>query len=113
MTQQNSSFFQNTGHSSMTSIWCAAPTHGSLAMNMSPGRMPGLSARCSSVHLTWVSVTPDMYCMYGPKNTNSASSVRIDGLRSSAYMATGEPERRWIVEPCSSFTFHSAWRTTS
>jgi len=39
--------------------------------------------------------------------------VRIDGFRSSAYIATGEPDRRWIVAPCSSFTFHSAWRTTS
>jgi hypothetical protein len=39
--------------------------------------------------------------------------VRIEGLRSSAYIATGEPESRWMVAPCSSFTFHSAWRTTS
>ena len=34
-------------------------------------------------------------------------------MRSSAYIATGEPDRRWMVAPCSSFTFHSAWRTTS
>ncbi len=113
VTQQKSSPFQNTGQSSITSIWCAAPTQGSLARNMSPSRMPGLSLRFSSVHFTCVSVTPDMYCMYGPKYTNSASSVRIDGLRSSAYIATGEPDRRWMVAPCSSFTFHSAWRTTS
>src|SRR3989442_1505463 len=37
----------------------------------------------------------------------------MDGFRSSAYIATGEPESRWIVAPCSSFTFHSACRTTS
>ena len=36
VTQQKSSPFQNTGQSSITSIWCAAPTHGSLARNMSP-----------------------------------------------------------------------------
>ncbi len=34
-------------------------------------------------------------------------------MRSSAYIATGDPERRWMVAPCSSFTFHSACRTTS
>ena len=39
--------------------------------------------------------------------------MRIEGFKSSAYIATGEPERRWIVAPCSSFTFQSAWRTTS
>ena len=38
VTQQKSSPFQNTGQSSITSIWCAAPTHGSLARNMSPSR---------------------------------------------------------------------------
>ncbi len=59
VTQQNSSPWWNTGQSSITSIWCAA--------NMSPSRMPGLSLRFSSVHFTCVSVTPDMYCMYGPK----------------------------------------------
>ncbi|MDF3009879.1 MAG: hypothetical protein K0S03_675 [Burkholderiales bacterium] len=67
VTQQKSSLFQNTGQSSITSIWCAAPTQGSLARNMSPSRMPGLLLRFSSVHFTCVSVTPDMYCMYGPK----------------------------------------------
>ncbi len=113
VTQQNSSPFQNTGQMSITSCWCAAPTHGSLARNMSPSRIPGLSLRYSRIHFTWVSVTPDMYCMYGPKYTNSPSSVRIEGLRSSAYIATGEPEMRWIVAPCSSFTCQSEWRTTS
>jgi len=63
VTQQKSSPFQNTGQRSITSIWCAAPTQGSLARNMSPSWMPGLSARFSSVHFTCVSVTPDMYCM--------------------------------------------------
>ncbi len=28
-------------------------------------------------------------------------------------MATGEPEMRWMVAPCSSFTFHRLWRMTS
>src|SRR5262249_35910858 len=105
--------FQNTGQMSITSCWCAAPTQGSLARNMSPSRIPGLSLRYSSAHFTWVSVTPDMYCMYGPKYTNSPSSVRIEGLRSSAYIATGDPDRRWIVAPCSSFTCHKLWRITS
>ena len=67
LTQQKSSPFQNTGQISITSCWCAAPTHGSLARNMSPSRTPGLSLRYSSTHFTCVSVTPDMYCMYGPK----------------------------------------------
>src|SRR5260370_15631496 len=67
VTQQNSSPFQNTGQSSITSCWCAAPTHGSLARNISPSLIPGLSLRYSITHFTCVSVTPDMYCMYGPK----------------------------------------------
>ena len=67
VTQQKSSPFQNTGQMSITSCWCAAPTQGSLARNMSPSRMPGLSPRNSRIHFTCVSVTPDMYCMYGPK----------------------------------------------
>src|ERR1700682_5720676 len=113
VTQQKSSPFQNTGQISITSCWCAAPTHGSLARNMSPSRMPGLSLRYSRTHFTCVSVTPDIYCIKGPKYRSSPSSVRIEGLRSSAYMATGEPERRWIVAPCSSFTCQSACRTTS
>ena len=63
MIQQNSSPSQNTGQMSITSCWWAAPTQGSLARNMSPSWMPGLSLRCSRIHFTWVSVTPDMYCM--------------------------------------------------
>ena len=63
VTQQKSSPFQNTGQISITSCWCAAPTQGSLARNMSPSAMPGLSLRYSSTHFTCVSVTPDMYCM--------------------------------------------------
>ena len=34
-----------------------------LLLAMSPGLMPGLSLRCSRIHFTCVSVTPDMYCM--------------------------------------------------
>src|SRR5258706_15654898 len=61
VTQQKSSPFQNTGQISITSCWCAAPTQGSLARNISLSRMPGFSLRYSSNHFTWVSVTPDMY----------------------------------------------------
>ena len=44
---------------------------------------------------------------------NSPSSVKIDELRSNAYMATGEPEMRWIVIPSSSLMFQRLWRMTS
>ena len=44
---------------------------------------------------------------------NSPSSVKIDELRSKAYIATGEPEIRWIVIPSSSLIVHRLWRTTS
>ena len=61
--QQKSAPSQNTGQITITSIWCAAPTQGSLARNMSPSAMPGFSLRCSRIHFTCVSVTPDMYCI--------------------------------------------------
>src|SRR5207249_7478911 len=61
VTQQNSSPFQNTGHSSITSIWCAAPTQGSLARNMSPSRMPGLSLR-SEEHTSELQSRFDLVC---------------------------------------------------
>src|SRR6266542_2360879 len=35
---------------------------------------------------------------------NSPFSVKIDEFRSKAYIATGEPEMRWIVIPSSSLT---------
>ncbi len=41
------------------------------------------------------------------------SSVKIDEFRSKAYMATGEPEMRWIVIPSSSLMFQRLWRITS
>ena len=44
---------------------------------------------------------------------NSPSSVKIDEFRSKAYMATGEPEMRWIVIPSSSLMFQRLWRMTS
>ena len=58
--QQKSLPSQNTGFSSVTSIWCAAPTQGSFERNMSPSKMPGLPLRYSSVHFTCTSDTPDM-----------------------------------------------------
>ena len=67
VTQQKSSFSWNTGQMSISSCWWAAPTQGSFARNMSPSWNPGFSLRCSRIHFTSVSVTPDMYCMYGRK----------------------------------------------
>ena len=58
--QQKSLPSQKTGFSSVTSIWCAAPTQGSFERNMSPSKMPGLPLRYSRVHLTCTSDTPDM-----------------------------------------------------
>ena len=37
----------------------------------------------------------------------------MEGLRSSAYIATGEPDTFWMVVPCSSFTCQRLWRMTS
>ena len=37
----------------------------------------------------------------------------MDGFKSSAYIATGDPDTFWMVVPCSSFTCHRLWRTTS
>jgi len=58
--QQKSLPPENTGFSRVTSIWWAAPTQGSLERNMSPSKMPGLALRCSRVHFTCTSDTPDM-----------------------------------------------------
>src|SRR5438093_871856 len=44
---------------------------------------------------------------------NSPSSVKIDEFRSNAYIATGEPEMRWIVIPSSSLMFQRLCRITS
>src|SRR5437870_6614537 len=44
---------------------------------------------------------------------NSPSSVKIEELRSNAYIATGEPEMRWIVIPSSSLMFQRLCRITS
>ena len=58
--QQKSLPSWKTGLSSVTSIWWAAPTQGSLDRNMSSSKIPGFFERCSSVHFTCTSETPDM-----------------------------------------------------
>ena len=58
--QQKSLPSWKTGESRVTSIWWAAPTQGSLLRNMSSSWIPGFLDRCSSVHFTCTSETPDM-----------------------------------------------------
>ena len=81
-TQQKILPSTNTGAATPTSLWCVAPTQGSLNMKMSPGPMPGFSERFSSVHLTAELVAAARYWRKGPKKTKSPPSSRITGLKS-------------------------------
>jgi hypothetical protein len=72
---------------------------------MSPGSMPGFSARFSRIHLTVSAWELDKYCRYGPRNTRSPDSLRIEGWKSRVTIVTGETASRWIVCPCSRLVF--------
>lgn len=78
-TQQNSSAPTNTGAATAVSGWCGEPTYGSFDTYMSPGEIPGSSPRFSRIHLIVSDWELEKYCRYGPRNTRSASCVRIDG----------------------------------
>jgi hypothetical protein len=64
---------------------------------MSPGSMPGSSDRFSRIHLIVRAWALEKYCRYGPRNTRSPDSVRIEGWTSRVIIVTGETASRWIV----------------
>ena len=66
-----------------TSIAWMQPIHGSLVKKTSPGSMPGLALRFSSVHLIGRSPMAANHWIDGPAITRSAVSVSSAVLKSS------------------------------
>jgi hypothetical protein len=80
---ENSRPSQNTGANMPTSMAWMQPIHGSLVKNTSPGSIPGLALRCSSVHLIGRSPIAANHWIEGPAMTRSAVSVSSAVLKSS------------------------------
>ncbi len=80
---------------------------------MSPGPMPGLPARFSSVHLTAISSDAASWVLTSPTWTLSPPSSKIAVPKSLQSVTTTEPDMRLSASPISSVIAVRRCLTTS